>query len=429
MIVEDSATLRYRMCQYVSHAGHEPIIAENGESALQILDTTDVDMVVMDVEMPGLDGFETARCIRDWFGEFWIPIIFVTGKNEEDDLRRGIDAGGDDYLIKPVSEIILAAKIRAMERIINMRDELSALNRTLTELSERDGLTRLYNRRTFEERALHQWRIATRTKQSVAMLLMDIDHFKAYNDYYGHVAGDECIKKVASAIEQCLSRPGDLVARYGGEEFIAFLPDTREDGALHVAERIRAAVEGLRIKHRESKTHTHITLSVGGAVVTHTGSTRFLDQLNAADKALYGAKQAGRNRVIVKLFSPKTLILVAEAGCQAVRAIDGKLAHHCAILQARSGEEALDTAVRNRPDVVIIDEDLGGIGAVGAAREIRKHPATCDTHIVMLVNASSPAYTTPGAGTGAGTEAETRFVKPVAGDDLINALNELLFAP
>ena len=425
LIVEDSATLRHSMFRYISNAGHTPILAENGESALQILDTTDVDMVVMDVEMPGLDGFETTRCIRDWFGEVWIPIIFVTGKNEEQDLRQGIDAGGDDYLIKPISETILLAKIRAMERITAMRDQLNELNKELTKLSERDSLTHMFNRRTFEKRAADQWRIATRTKEPLAVLLMDIDHFKAYNDYYGHIAGDDCIVKVANAIEESLSRPGDIVARYGGEEFIALLPNTREDGAFHVAERIRHSVESLGIKHRESSTSSYVTMSVGGAVVTHTAGTRFLDQIDAADKAMYAAKQAGRNRVTVKLFNPKTLILVGEPTATTLKSIDGKLTNHCAMLQIHSGEEALDTAVRNRPDVIILDEDLGGMGGISAAREIRKHPLTAHTPILMLVNAPNDKFTDPSQG----IEAEACFIKPASDDDLIGKLNELLFLP
>jgi len=358
------------MCSYISNAGHTPIVAENGETALQILDDSKVDMVIMDVEMPGLDGFETTRCIRDWFGDYWIPIIFVTGKNAEQDLRQGIDAGGDDYLIKPISETILAAKIRA--------------------ISERDGLTHLYNRRTFDERANDQWRIAMRTKEPLAILLMDIDHFKAYNDYYGHIAGDECITEVAGAIEEALSRPGDLIARYGGEEFIALLPNTREDGAYHVAERIRMTVQQLGIKHRESATNASITLSIGGAVVTHTTGTLLKDLTNAADKALYTAKQTGRNRVTVKLFTPKTTVLVAQSGPSTIKAIDGKLDNHC---------------------------------GVSAAREIRKHPLTSHTPIVMLVDEMSDRFITPSQG----IEAEACFVKPVAENDIVLKLNELLF--
>lgn len=186
LLVEDSATLRHAMSHFVRTAGHEPVIAKSGEEALQIIEQTAVDLIIMDVEMPGLDGFETTRLIREWLGDHWIPIIFVTGMSEDESLEEGIDAGGDDYLVKPVSQMIISAKIRAMERITDMRNQLATLNRELKVLSQRDGLTHLYNRRTFEELAEKQWKIATRNKAPLAVLLLDIDHFKQYNDYYGH---------------------------------------------------------------------------------------------------------------------------------------------------------------------------------------------------------------------------------------------------
>lgn len=422
LIVEDSATLRHVLCAHISSAGHEPVVAVDGETALQILDQTEVDMVIMDVEMPGLDGFETTRLIREWLGDRWIPIIFVTGKNEEDDFREGIDAGGDDYLIKPVSETILIAKIRAMERIVEMRNQLNKLNEELTELSERDFLTKLYNRRTFEERAEEHWRKAARTKEPLSILLLDIDHFKAYNDFYGHIQGDQCIQKVASAIQNCLGRPGDIVARYGGEEFIMLLPNTREDGAHHVAERIRQAVVDLDIPHRESSTATHITVSIGGAVAAHTSGTRILDQINAADKALYSSKQNGRDKVTVKLFSPKTLILVAQYGQSIVKAIDGKLQNHCAVLHARSAEETVLLATSNRPDVIIMDQDLSEGRGQEAARVIRNQLSS--THIPMIFCGDSGRK---GLEDIIDDELDTVLAPPLEPMALANQLNELLF--
>lgn len=374
LIVEDSVTLRHAMCQYIRKAGHSPIVANNGEEALQIFDAQQMDMIVMDVEMPGLDGFETTRLIREWLekDDLWLPIIFVTGKAEEDDLRKGIDVGGDDYLIKPVSETILLAKIRAMERIIAMRDELQRLNQSLVELSERDSLTHLFNRRTFDERSENAWKQAARNHEALAILIMDIDHFKLYNDCYGHVAGDDCIIKVADAIQQSLSRPGDIVARYGGEEFIAVLTDTREDGAYHVAERIRQNVEALKIRHRESPTSRYITVSIGGAVINHTAGTHLRDQINAADKALYASKQGGRNRVTVKAFSPRVRILVADNSGKLARTLDGKLQHYFALLQARTGQETLVLARRNRPDVIVLDEQLSDDDAITTIKRLRE---------------------------------------------------------
>ncbi len=388
LIVEDSATLRHAMCQYIRNAGHAPIVANNGEEALQMFDPKVVDMIVMDVEMPGLDGFETTRLIREWLekDELWLPIIFVTGKNEEEDLRRGIDVGGDDYLIKPVSETILLAKIRAMERIIAMRDELKRLNQSLVELSERDSLTHLFNRRTFDDRAENAWKQAARNHEALAILIMDIDHFKLYNDCYGHIAGDDCIVKVADAILQSLGRPGDIVARYGGEEFIAVLTDTREDGAYHVAERIRQNVAALNIRHRESPTSTHITVSIGGAVINHTAGTHLRDQINAADKALYASKQAGRNRVTVKLFSPRVRILIADGSGRLARAVDGKLKHYFALLQARTGQETLALARRNRPDVIVLDEQLSGEDAITTIRRLREDSDTGQIPLLITCN-------------------------------------------
>lgn len=390
LIAEDSATIRHSMCRYIENAGHNPVIAYNGEQALQMFDPQSIDMVIMDVQMPGLDGFETTKLLREWLEkeDLWLPIIFVTGKHDEQDLRRGIEVGGDDYLIKPVSETILVAKIRAMERIMAMRDELQRLNQSLVQLSERDSLTNLYNRRTFDERAESAWKQAARQNEALAVLIMDIDYFKAYNDTYGHMAGDECITRVAQTIRDSLSRPGDLVARYGGEEFIALLADTHDDGAYHVAERIRRNVAALNIRHRESPTAAYITLSIGGAVINHTVGTELRDQINAADKALYAAKQQGRNRVMVKLFSPKVRILIGDSGNELAHAIEGRLQQYFALLQARSGQEVIDIAIRNRPDVIVLSPNMPALGAADTAAALSSDSNTAQIPIVLATSDS-----------------------------------------
>ena len=204
--------------------------------------------------LPGLNGFETTRLIREWLGGHWIPIIFVTGRNEDESYREGIEAGGDDYLIKPVSYMIIKAKIRAMERIAEMRDQLNRLNAELEALSQLDSLTQIYNRRTFTEQAEQQWLVATRQQQPVSALMIDVDHFKLFNDHYGHPAGDACLKKITQAIKSCLRRPLDLLGRYGGEEFIVLLPETDSVGAFRVAGSINKAVEALGLPHDVSPT-------------------------------------------------------------------------------------------------------------------------------------------------------------------------------
>lgn len=419
LIAEDSATIRHSMCQYIEGAGHTAIVAKNGEQALQMFDPESVDMVIMDVQMPGLDGFETTRLLREWLDkeELWLPIIFVTGKSKEQDLRKGIEVGGDDYLIKPVSETILLAKIRAMERIIAMRDELQRLNQNLVELSERDSLSKLYNRRTFDERAQCAWKRAARQNEALAVLIIDIDHFKLYNDHYGHMAGDDCIVQVAEALKGSLSRPGDIIARYGGEEFIALLSDTHEEGAYHVAERMRRRVAALGIAHEDSTTAAHVTISVGGAVINHTAGTELSSQVNAADKALYAAKQSGRDRAIVKLFSPSIRVLVGDAGSKLTRAIDGRLHNGFALLQARSGQEVIDVALRNRPDVIVICEEVPGLGAAETAAALRADSETA--HIPIVVAGMSA--------TAGRVEADAHIDMSQDTAALVKQLNQMLF--
>ncbi len=256
--------------------------------------------------MPGMDGFEVARRIRqlEQAGE-WTPIIFLTARTSDEDLEKAIAVGGDDYLIKPVSETVLAAKVRAMQRIAQMRYSLLVLtrkldeaNQELTRLSSLDGLTAIANRRQFDETLQREWRRASRQGKPVSLLFCDVDYFKQFNDGYGHQVGDECLKAVARTLKDVLRRPADMVARYGGEEFSAVLPDTDVAGALLVAESLRAAVEALGITHRFSRAAKVVTISVGVATAVparHDGSP--MPRLKMADEALYVAKENGRNRV------------------------------------------------------------------------------------------------------------------------------------
>lgn len=357
LLVEDSATLRYAISRYINEVGHEAILAQDGEEAMHIVDETAVDMIIMDVEMPGLDGFETTSLIREMLGEHWVPIIFVTGKSDESDFKDGIEAGGDDYLIKPVSRVILKAKIRAMERIIDMRNQLNKANRELTELSERDSLTRLYNRRTFENRTEEYWRQANRSRDPLSILLLDIDHFKAFNDSYGHIAGDDCIRKVSACIALCANRPGDMVARYGGEEFIVLLTNTPESGARHVAEQIREAIVALRIEHRESSASEYVTISIGGGTLNNTQNGDLTSLIHAADIALYRSKDSGRNCVSVRQYTPLPKLLLLDQHCHTRPMIEKQLLSHCSLISTDTYTDALSAAQQQNPDIVVLDDD------------------------------------------------------------------------
>lgn len=270
LIVEDSRSNLQVLTHYALRFGADVVPAETGEAAVAAFAEQTPDLVLLDVVLPDIDGFEVARRIRAMEKEGgWTPIIFLSSLGKDEDIERGIMAGGDDYLHKPVSEVVLGAKVRAMERLIQMRcslvslaSELDTANQELQRLSASDALTGIANRRYFDEHITREWRRARRNASSVALMMCDVDHFKLFNDTYGHQAGDECLRRVAGAIATSLERGSDLAARYGGEEFVVVLCETAIGGALIVAEKIRHAVHALNIPHSASSLG-RVTLSIG----------------------------------------------------------------------------------------------------------------------------------------------------------------------
>ncbi|AXS81446.1 diguanylate cyclase domain-containing protein [Dechloromonas sp. HYN0024] len=304
LVVEDSRSNRVMLTHRVERFGATALSTERGEDAVAMFAEHHPDLVLLDVVLPDLDGFSVARRIRamEKPGE-WTPIIFLSSLGDDSDVEQGIAAGGDDYLQKPISEVVLGAKIRAMQRLVLMRAsllavtrKLDAANQELVRISSSDGLTGVANRRYFDEAISVEWRRARRHSNSLAMMMCDVDHFKLYNDTYGHQAGDDCLRQVANAIRQHTERPSDIVARYGGEEFAVVLPETTVGGALMVAEKIRHAVRALNIPHAASPNHI-VTLSIGIASAAPGFDNPPDDLIQAADKALYRAKHEGRDRV------------------------------------------------------------------------------------------------------------------------------------
>jgi diguanylate cyclase (GGDEF)-like protein len=311
LLVDDSATIRAATQTMLVKMGHEVVMAVNGEDALLSYKRESPNLVLMDVNMPVMDGYAAAQRIRSQYPQDWVPIIFLSGANDEEHLELGIRAGGDDYLIKPCGYVVLHAKIRAMQRLDEMRrrqvqtsSELLVANKQLEQIASQDGLTELANRRNFDVYLATELARARRSKQTVALVLCDVDFFKPYNDHYGHPAGDACLKRVAAALQSACRRPADLVARYGGEEFALVLPDTELNGAVQVAETARKAVEELKVAHEHSRAASHVSISAGVAAQL-PGMTITAEQLiMAADEALYQAKHLGRNRVVVLQAKP-----------------------------------------------------------------------------------------------------------------------------
>lgn len=309
LVIEDTVTSATLVCQLLEKMGLQALHARDGEMGIEMFKAERPDVVLLDIIMPGLDGFEVARAIRqlERNGE-WTPIIFLSARASEADLERGIVVGGDDYLVKPVSEIVLKAKVHAMQRIAQMRQSLLLLtrklneaNRELSRLSSLDGLTGIPNRRIFDDVLLREWRRAERRAAPLSVLLIDIDHFKEFNDHYGHQAGDDCLRRVAAALAASLRRPSDLAARYGGEEFGIVLAETDAQGAQSVARLALESVRALKIAHKGSRTEAVVTISIGVATAApqRGDDAGWQTLLAAADAALYDAKHGGRNRVAV----------------------------------------------------------------------------------------------------------------------------------
>ena len=290
------------MSNFLSTLGHELVVGENGEQAIDLYKAESPDLVIMDVIMPMIDGHKAASIMRE-IDDTWVPIIFLSARVEPQDIARGIEAGGDDYLTKPVDLTVLAAKMKAMQRIAAMRHklldvslELEKANVELRQLVHVDGLTGLSNRRYMDTFLNMEISRSRRHQQDLSLMLADVDFFKRFNDHYGHLQGDDCLKKIARALQSVCKRPTDLVARYGGEEFAVILPQTAVENAEVMAEKLRAAVEMLNIPHEYSDAASVCTLSLGVYSFVADENSRVEGMLEKADAALYRAKKQGRNR-------------------------------------------------------------------------------------------------------------------------------------
>jgi diguanylate cyclase (GGDEF)-like protein len=306
LVVDDSPTIRAALKGLLERMGHTVVEADDGKKALQMYRQERPGLVLIDVVMPVMDGYEAARHMRETSAEEWVPIIFLSSKEADQDLNRAIEAGGDDYLVKPVSFVVLNAKIRALQRLESMRAkqfemsrDLASANRELEKLSRQDGLTGIANRRYFDTYLLTEVRRGAREKAPVALILSDVDHFKAFNDCYGHQAGDDCLRRVAAALSSAGRRPADLAARYGGEEFAMVLPGTALEGAVDVAKAVSRVIGGLAIPHARSAVDQSVTLSQGIVSLIPEKETTCEHLIQHADQALYQAKQQGRNRYVV----------------------------------------------------------------------------------------------------------------------------------
>ncbi len=210
--------------------------------------------------MPGMDGYEVCARLKQNPVTARIPVLFVSSRDDEEDEARGLSLGAIDYIVKPIRPSIVQARVRNHIELKRSRD-------LLEQLTTQDHLTGISNRRRFDYSLAQEWQRAAREQTPLSLVAIDIDHFKAYNDHYGHPQGDQCLIRVARALATCVTRPTDLVARCGGEEFAGLLPSTDSTGAARLAGQMRAAIEAEGLEHARSPTHPHVTISLGVATV------------------------------------------------------------------------------------------------------------------------------------------------------------------
>jgi two-component system cell cycle response regulator len=304
LIAEDDTVSRTILKRAVEKFGHECLAAEDGEKAWELYrEAPDVDAIISDWMMPGMDGLELCRKVRDEERGGYTYFIFLTALGDRAHLLMGLEAGADDYLSKPLDRDELQVRLISARRVTQLHrrlayqnDELENLNRKLFEQSREDPLTRLGNRLRLREELDALLGGAERYGHSYSAVLCDVDYFKLYNDRYGHLAGDEVLQKVASTVIKEL-RSGDTAYRYGGEEVLIILPEQSLESAAAIADRLRRAVENLRIPHEAKNPPGVVTISAGVAALPAGGAKSADDLLKEADEALYRAKQSGRNRV------------------------------------------------------------------------------------------------------------------------------------
>jgi len=308
VLIVDDSMLNIEILGEILEPEHRVFFAGDGETALKILQREAIDLVLLDILMPGMDGYEVCRRIKGAPETASIPVIFITAKNEVEDETKGFELGAVDYITKPVSPPIVRARVRTHLELKAQRDYLQRL-------SAIDGLTGVANRRRFDELLHQEWQRGMRHATPLALLMIDIDFFKRFNDTYGHVAGDDCLRAVARVLAEVQRRPGDLVSRYGGEEFAVIVPECSVDAAIQIGESLRERVEATPVPLQGSVEMPSVTLSIGAGVMIPHSSLKPEEFIKQVDALLYQAKEGGRNRVVGRsLEAPTTATGVADPG-------------------------------------------------------------------------------------------------------------------
>lgn len=290
ILIVDDAPENIRILSELLKADYRIRVVTTGEKALQVIFSQEPpDLVLLDIVLPGISGYEVCETVKASPEGHHIPVIFITSKHDETDEVKGFEMGAVDYITKPFNPVIVKARVKTQADLKRYRDQLEHITYI-------DILTDLPNRRKFEMALDTAWNYALRNQYPLSLLMIDVDHFKKYNDLYGHIAGDQCLKAIATALKSHLKRKVDVLCRYGGEEFVCVLPNTNEKSALILAQRLTDEVASLQLRH-EASDLGFVTISIGVAMTIPSKEGSPLSLLDHADQALYKSKALGRNRV------------------------------------------------------------------------------------------------------------------------------------
>lgn len=294
ILIVDDMTTNLLLISDILKDDYSLKVAKGGQKCMEILENqaNEIDLILLDVEMPDINGYEICKQIKNNEKTKDIPVIFVTAKSSEKDEEYGLNIGAIDYITKPFSRVIIKIRIKNQ---IKLREKTQMLE----QLSMYDGLTNIRNRRFFDEMFDKYYIEAKKENSNLAVMMIDIDFFKQYNDNYGHGKGDETLKLVAETLKNNLKKPTDLVARYGGEEFVILLKNVSEEDLHSITQNILASIEEKNIEHKYSSISPHITLSIGVCFFHPESNLTKTEILLRADEALYKVKDSGRNNFLI----------------------------------------------------------------------------------------------------------------------------------
>jgi diguanylate cyclase (GGDEF)-like protein len=290
LLVVDDQPINIQVMYRCFAGDYQVFMATSGEQALNICKSNPPDLILLDVVMPGLDGFEVCKQLKADASTWHIPVIFVTAHTDPTQETHGLNLGAVDFIAKPINPDVVRARVKT-HLTLKFQSDL------LRKLVFLDGLTGVFNRRYFDQQISTEWARAARNNKPLSLILLDVDFFKLYNDRYGHQAGDDALRLVAHTLKSSLRRPADLVARYGGEEFACVLPETSHEDAQVIAEELERQIRTLGIPHQSSTVDTVITISVGLATRVGNSDDDVTSLIGLADKLLYQAKHTGRGQV------------------------------------------------------------------------------------------------------------------------------------